>query len=364
MADPRARAPAQVKVPKPPDTYDATVRYRIQADRNERVLQYEEMTKFFGKLGFKETESEDSDLGPFDPTAEIISGTVPSKTARDILGDRRVQTVLLAPAGYKAPDDPQARVRVLIELGHSRDQLALWNQTGIALARLGFKADLGFDARGFTIVRGSVPAGSVPKLLRDLRQQPTGWFAPEPAPELFARLPDGTQTPVLVKPFADVLPVRVVEIFGPADAAPAVIALPPIPADQPHLNKWTADLRRRLAEEGAATKPLRLEVILANTPPDADLEWRKPLAAVGAAIEGRVGSVVTVTVPQGSKAADLAALPDVSSVRLPRVVSGTTAVPPAEPKKAEPKEAGRNPRSATRPSRRYRPRPEMPTPSR
>ena len=146
--------PAQVKVPKPPDTYDATVRYRIQADRNERVLQYEEMTKFFGKLGFKETESEDSDLGPFDPTAEIISGTVPSKTARDILGDRRVQTVLLAPAGYKSPDDPQARVRVLIELGHSRDQLALWNQTGIALARLGFKADLGFDARAFTIVRG------------------------------------------------------------------------------------------------------------------------------------------------------------------------------------------------------------------
>src|SRR5690348_4725849 len=63
-------APAQVKVPRPPDTYDATIRYRIQADRNERVLQYEEMTKFFGKLGFKEAESEDSDLGPFDPTAE------------------------------------------------------------------------------------------------------------------------------------------------------------------------------------------------------------------------------------------------------------------------------------------------------
>ena len=47
-------AHAQVKVPKPPDTYDATIRYRIQADRNERVLQYEEITKFFGSLGFKE----------------------------------------------------------------------------------------------------------------------------------------------------------------------------------------------------------------------------------------------------------------------------------------------------------------------
>ena len=334
-------AHAQVKVPKPPDTYDATIRYRIQADRNERVLQYEEMTKFFGSLGFKEAESEDSDLGPFDPTAEVMTGTIPSKSGRDLLKDRRVHTIILAPAGYKAPDDPQARVRVLIDLGLSRDQLAMWNQTSTALTRLGFQQDLGFDSRKFTILRGTVPASNLPKLLRDLRQQPTGWFAPEQAPELFATLPDGTPTPFLVKPFADVLPVRVVEVFGPADAAPAVVTLPPIPADQPHLNKWTADLRRRLAEEGAATKPLRLEVVLANVPPDTDREWRIPIAAAGAAIEGRAGAVVTVLVPQGSKAGDLAALPDVSSVRLPRSVTGARVEAPAvkeDPKTEEPKE--------------------------
>src|SRR5262245_43134511 len=333
-------APAQVKVPKPPDSYDATIRYRIHADRNERVLQFEEMTKFFGRLGFKEAESEDSDLGPFDPTAEVMAGTIPSKTARDLLKDRRVQTIILAPAGYKPPDDPQARVRVLLELSPSRDQLALANQTEIALGKLGFKKDLGFDTRRFTILRGTVPSGNILKLLRDLRQQPSGWFAPEQAPELFATLPDGTRTPYLVKPFADVLPIRVVEVLGPAEAAPAVVTLPPIPADQPHLNKWTADLRRRLAEEGAAAKPLRLEVVLANVPPEADLEWRRPIANVGAAIEGRVGSVVTVTVPQGSKAADLAALPDVSSVRLPRAAAGTASESPKsdEPKKDAPKE--------------------------
>lgn len=339
-------APTQVKVPKPPDTYDATIRYRIQADRNERVLQYEEMTKFFGGLGFKEAESEDSDLGPFDPTAEMMTGTVPSKTARDLLKDRRVQTVILAPAGYKNPDDALARVRVVIELNASRDQLALWRQTATALTRLGFQQDLGYDSRRFTVLRGTIPAGNLFKLLRDLRQQPTGWFAPEQAPELFAQLADGTPTRFLVKPFADVLPVRVVEVFGPAEAAPAVVTLPPIPAEQPHLNKWTADLRRRLAEEGAATKPLRLEVVLANVPADADREWRVPLSAVGAAIEGRAGSVVTVLVAQGSKAADLSALPDVSSVRLPRAVAGARVEPAAvkeepkgdEPRKVEPKE--------------------------
>jgi hypothetical protein len=329
-------AQAQVKVPKPPDVYDATVRYRIQGDRNERVLQYEAMTKFFGGLGFKETESDVSDLAPFDPTADVLTGAIPSKTARDLLNDRRVHTIILAPAGYKAPADPLSPVRVLIELSPSRDQLLLFNQTAIALSKLGFKPDLGFDTRRFTVLRGSVPAGKVPTLVRDLRFQPAGWFAAELAPELYARLPDGTPTPDLVKPFADVLPVRVVEVFGPAEGAPAVVTLPPIPADQPHLNKWTADLRRRLAEAGAPGKPLRLEVVLAVTPTEGDLEWRGPFVRVGATIEGRVGSVVTVLVPRGSMAADIAALPDVSSVRLPRVAAVPAAIPD-EPKK-QPKE--------------------------
>ena len=337
-----AVAQAQVKVPKPPDVYDATVRYRIQADRNERVLQYEAMTKFFGGLGFKEVENEDSDLGPFDPTAEVIAGSIPSKSAHELLNDRRVQTIILAPAGYKPPAEPQAPIRVLIRLSASRDQLALWNQTQIALDRLGFRGDIGYDARRFTVLRGTVPSANVPRLLRDLRYQPSGWFAPEQAPELFAKLPDGTPTPFLIRPFADLLPVRVVEVFGPAEAAVAVVTLPPIPADQPHLNNWTADLRRRLAEEGAATKPLRLEVVLAIAPREGDLEWRGPLARVGAVVEGRVGNVVTVLVPQGSKAADIAALADVTSVRLPRVASSAAAEAPGAkpevPKKEEAKE--------------------------
>jgi len=63
-------AAAQTKVPKPPEAYDAQVRYRINADRNERVLQFEAMIKFFGGLGFKETPGEDNDLAAFDPAAE------------------------------------------------------------------------------------------------------------------------------------------------------------------------------------------------------------------------------------------------------------------------------------------------------
>lgn len=330
-------AAAQVKSPAPPQDYDVQLRYKIQADRNERVLQYEALSKFLGSLAFKETETDESEQAPFDPNAQYMSGTVPSKTARDLLGDRRVQTILLAPAGFKAPEDPTQHVRVLIELARSKDQLQLWNQTQSALGPLGFKKDVGFDSRRFTVLRGTVPVGTLPKLLRDLRQQPAGWFLAEQASDLFARLPDGTLTNQLVKPFADYVPVRVVEIVGTVEAAPMIVALPPIPADQPHLAKWTADLRRKLAEEGVNDKPLRLEVVLALAPVEDDREWRVPFNGIGAVIEGRVGPVVTVLVAKGSQAAALAALDGVTSVRLPRVASVDAAEPPA-PKKEDPKD--------------------------
>jgi hypothetical protein len=328
-------AHAQVKVPRPPDSYDAQIRYRIEGDRNERVRQFDEMTKNFGQLGFRETVTDVSDLAPFDPTAEFMSGTIPSKTARDLLRDRRVQTILLIPAGFKAPADGEGRVRVLIELRPSREPLLLSNQAEVALRGLGVEKDIGFDTRRFSVLRATVPFGKLTTLLRDLRNQPTGWLLPETPTELYGRLRDGSLTPELVKPFGDAVPVRVIEVMGSAEAAPAVITLPPIPADQPQLEKFTADLRRRLAEEGAAEKALRLEVVLVAEPSEDDTEWRFMLRRAGATIEGRVGPVVTVTVAKGAQAAAVAALPDVASVRTPRPASEATGDQPAG-KKAGP----------------------------
>ena len=339
-------ASAQVKVPEPPKTYDVRIRYRIQADRNERVLQFEALQKSFAATGFQETPDEDNDLAAFDPTAELMVGTVPSKTARDLLADRRVQTLLFMPAGYQLPADPEQLVRVALELAPNRDQLALYKQSEVALHRLGFRKDIGYDARRFTLLRGSIPVSQVPKLLKDLRGQPSGWVLPDERPELTAVLRDGTPTPELIKPFADGVPIRVVEILGAYEPPPAVVALPPIPADQPQQEKWTADLRRRLAEEGANERPTRLELVLANEPTDLDYNWRDTLMRAGATIEGRVGPVVTVTVAQGAKAADLAAIPDVVSVRLPRLSS--VAPPPDADLPAPKKVIGFKPEAAFR----------------
>ena len=80
------------------------------------------------------------------------------------------------------------------------------------------------------------------------------------------------QSPKLASPFADVVPIRVAEILGGVEGAPAIVTLPPIAGDHPHLAKLTADLRRRLAEEGAREKPARLEVVLVTVPRELEIE--------------------------------------------------------------------------------------------
>src|ERR1700736_751540 len=80
-----SRATAQVVLPKPPEAYDVQFRYRIKADRNERIRQFLEMEKHLVKLGFKQKETEDADLAMFDPSAERMIGTIPSAGARALL---------------------------------------------------------------------------------------------------------------------------------------------------------------------------------------------------------------------------------------------------------------------------------------
>jgi hypothetical protein len=109
-------ASAQVAYPPSPDKYGAHIRYRIRADRDERIRQYRAMTAFLDKLGFVPAPREDADLDIFDPTAERLDGTVPAANAARLLQDPRVQTVLLVPAGSPLPDDARKPVQVRIAI--------------------------------------------------------------------------------------------------------------------------------------------------------------------------------------------------------------------------------------------------------
>src|SRR4051812_41558715 len=101
-----ALAPAQIKEPLRAEKVDVQVRYRIRADRDERVRQYRALEKHLASLGFVDARKDDPDrdLDVLDPTAERFVGTVPGAKVLDILNDVRVQSILFAPAGFAYPD--------------------------------------------------------------------------------------------------------------------------------------------------------------------------------------------------------------------------------------------------------------------
>jgi hypothetical protein len=326
---------AQVKLPKAPERFDVEFRYSIRAGRNERIVQFTEMMKYLDRLGFKRNETEDSDLDIFNPDAERMSGTIPSANARKLLDESHIQTVLLAPAGFK-PADEKDRAKVLIELNNGfplQTQRQFRAQTKDALAPFNFEDAVGYDHRGFTLLRGVMPWQKTRALLKDLRGQPSGWFLP---------LIHEIERPAL---FNSKLPIRLIEI-QPEEGAPAPVMgqapLPPPPPDRPYVAKLSADLRRRL--EQAKDAPLRVEVTLNFEPNILDPSWKAGimLANPSTAIEGRIGNVVTLTVTAADQVNALARLAFVVSIRLPRAAETPAATPAAAgPTKEEPKENAR-----------------------
>lgn len=319
---------AQAKRPKPPETYDVHFRYRIKDGVNGRIKQFEAMEAFLKKHEFKRTVDEDSDLDILDPDAERMFGTIPGGQGRALLQEPHIQTILLVPAGLKAADDG-TRVKVLLELSGGfppHRQQMFSNQTKQVLGVFGFQEATGYDHAGYTLLRGTMPWGKVPTLLKDLRGQPSGWFLP---------LIHEDDTP---DPFKTRLPIRLIEVL-PEEGAPEPVMgqaeLPPVPADQPQLVKLTAEARRfQLADPKARA---RVNLILAIAPDESDNSWRTAIrdADPTAAIEGLLGNVVTVTgVPS-----DLAKMRSVLSVRVPHSSAAmATLEPKEEPKKEDKKD--------------------------
>src|SRR5262245_59869817 len=157
-----AVAPAQVKEPPRPDKLDVQIRYRIRADRDERIRQFRALEKHLTALGFDDARKNDPDreLDALDPAAERMVGTIPSANLFRILEDPRVLNILFAPAGHKYPDsgDKPVAVRVVIRDGLlAREQQALHGQVLALLESLGFQEALGYDTRGYTQIKGVIP---------------------------------------------------------------------------------------------------------------------------------------------------------------------------------------------------------------
>ncbi|HET6575056.1 MAG TPA: hypothetical protein VFG68_15725 [Fimbriiglobus sp.] len=307
-------AAAQVAYPPRPDKYDVQFRYRIRAGRDERIRQFREMERFLKDVGFVATPREGADLDAFDPTAEMMDGTMPPANAARLFEDPRIQTAVFVPAGRKLSDDPATPVQVRLILAGGlapEQQRLLHEQVSRHLGLMGFREGVGYDTLNGRLLRGSLPVGYLFTLLKDLRNQPSGWFAPAVPPES------------LPLPLRSVLPVRLVEVLPdlPAGATP-----PPPPANAPaRPPKFTPELAALLADPAAQERPLRVDLILENDPQGRwqDVRFSIRTAAEGTSIEGLVGSIVSVRVAHGRDVLRLAEQPFIRHVRLPSAGSET-----------------------------------------
>jgi hypothetical protein len=293
--------------PPPPDVWNVALRYQIFAFSTERLRQYNEMFAALKAAGFERDPDEPvREDEPDDPNATRMRGTLPDKGIPRVLGERHVRSLLLYPKGSTLPEKGnRVRVDILLASGYTPEmQKRLRNQTAAALAKgAGFVAGVGYDRRGDTRLVGSVPVENLPLLLEDVRKLP------------------GIE---LEAPLRNVSPVRATYV-RPKFAVPS--ARPAVPAVPPELRKVSPDLRPLLGDAGKPDTPVRLEVILGDTPAPDDRTWLETFEVPGVAVEGRLGPIVTVLASPKLAVPLLVGRPRVAHIRLPREAQHASAGP-------------------------------------
>ncbi len=311
---------AQVKYPDRPETYDVQVRYRIRADRDERIRQFRTLKLHLKGIGFEEAVREDGDLDLFDPTAENLRGTLPAANLNRLFENPTILTAVALPTGTALPADGKAPVGVRVRLtsGFGRDQQRnLHEQVVRQLALLGFREAVSYDHANYTLVRGTLPGENVSKLTKDLRTLPSGWFLPAVPLD---------QQPA---PLRTTLPIRTVEVLPGQPAVAAEVA--PVPAGVPVSPKLTPDAKALVEDPASAGKPQRFDLVLDDEPGDGWTALRERLrtSAEGVSVEGLVGLVASVRVGRTADVAKLADVLEVRAVRLPTLGRQTGGAAPA-----------------------------------
>jgi hypothetical protein len=342
-------ASAQVKEPPRAEKLDVQIRYRIRADRDERIRQFRVLEKHLANLGFVDARKDDPDrdLDILDPTAERFRGTIPSAQVFRLLDDPRVLNILFAPEGYTYPDsgDQPVPIRIALRSGLLPAQQQILHLQVLAhLDLFDFAEVLGYDTRGYTQIKGSIPFKHLDRLVKDLRSEPAGWF--------FLDIPTDRQP----RPFVDRNPIRWVEVMPPAQQPPPIVPEVLLPGRA----KLTPELRALLLDSAAKETPVRVVVLFASsiderteelrsrliggygpttkrTPDGAEIKGStgQPLATEGASLDGTVGNLASIRFDRPADVERFAYEPGVISVRLPRQATETITPLPADVK-AEP----------------------------
>jgi hypothetical protein len=207
------------------------------------------------------------------------------------------------------------------------------------LEQLGFQEALGYDTRNYTQVKGTIPFKYLPKLVKDIRDEPSGWFLTDVPQDLLPR------------PFADRNPIRWVEVMPAVEQPPTFVA-PPLLAAR---GKMPADLRALVSDPARKETPIRV-LVLFERPIDNRIEeirtqlatrfgpspkreadgspvkapGGQPALTEGATLEGAVGNLAIIRFDRPADVDRFAELPGVLTVRLPHFAAETiTGLPDA-----------------------------------
>ncbi|HSQ57522.1 MAG TPA: hypothetical protein VLM40_17505 [Gemmata sp.] len=346
VAPSAAQLKEQPRVKEPPraEKLEIQIRYRIRADRDERIRQYRVLEKHLASLGFDDAQKNDPEheLDIIDPTAERFRGTIPSAHVLEVLDDPRVQTILFAPAGYKYPEagDQPVSIRITVRGGLSPiAQQVLHDQVLEHLERMGFQNALGYDTRRYTQLKGTIPYKILDQLVKDLRTEPAGWLLPNTPPD---RLPP---------PIGSANPIRWVEVMPAVEPPPAFV--PEVPA--PSQATLTPDLRALLADPALKDTPVRVVILFSAPVEDRADQIRtllasnfgptvkrdatgnaiidrdgQPALTDGATLDGVIGNLASILFDRPADVSRFAAVPGVISVRLPRAAAETITPLPAD----------------------------------
>lgn len=311
------RAPAQPAAPPAPAFYQVALRYRIVTPRDQHVILYDRLVQHLQKLNFEFRPSLDQspNTDRIDPSKNEFRGRLAGANVAKLRDNPQVAGLVLIPDGFKLPDAADEPVRVRVELvgGLPPDrQRELSEQTALLLGLLGFKEAAGYDHRGvtgqpFTRLTGALPRGQLDVLLKDLRTQPSGWFAPRITP---AELP---------APLQGIDPIQWTEVL--TDPAPVQDAAEPAGRTPEYLDKIGPGLWEIVNDKAKEHQQIRLQAIFAGELSAAQLRRIGMQTASSAFVEGVLGSYVTAQMSAGQVKA-LAALPEVIGLRLPPQARG------------------------------------------
>ena len=289
---------AQDQAPAGEPAYSVQLRFKIDAGRAQRYRLFQTFTKRLAAAGFQKNPGQEGE----DHYAAEMTGTLPAKALPALLADSFVQTAVLTPKGFAPADEQQSvltRFYLTTALGINR-QKDVTEQARTALAPLGFQESVAADTHGGSQLLGWLPFGRLKQLLTDKQD-----VLVKPATE-----PGLTVVKVPLIKAAVVIP-EPDNLKGAQEASPA-----PALTDK-NLERVSADLRAALASAGE--KKLRVEVVLRSVPAPSDplLDFQ----AAGLALDGRFGPVLYGQATAGSITL-LAAMPEVSSIRLPQAARG------------------------------------------